>query len=379
MKKETDAEKIYLLHLLNCALKEVQPCEKPDVADYNELFQLAKFHSVANLAYYAIERLEQQPEAKLQKEWSEIRDMAVVKSLNQLTERDQIITALTRAEIRILPLKGCYIKEMYPQIDMRMMADLDILIHPGQAHEAKNVMESLGYQTELFAHSNHDVYSKPPVMEVELHTHMFRKNSPYYDYYETIWEKAGTKHENLFLYELSWDDFYVFLITHLAKHYYCGGSGIRSIMDIDIFLKAHQDDIHEEYIRKELEILNLWEFKQEVETIAARWFADNDKITALNRQEEYILSSGTYGTKGNDIENNVLRLKGNAKTLKKAKIKYLLCRIFMNKKEMKKNYKILNKFPFLLPFLWIYRLIHALIKKRKKVIYEYRKIRKTQN
>lgn len=374
MKKQSHKKSIYLIHLLSCALKGLKPCEKPYDISYKELLQLAEFHSVANLAYYAIEKLEDKPEAKLLKEWSEIRDMGVVKSFTQLTERDQIIDALTREQISVLPLKGCLMKEMYPQVDMRMMADLDMLIHFEDGLKAKNIMESLGYQVELFQTTNHDIYIKPPVMEVELHTQMVHKKSDYFNYYEYIWEKVSAKTGNPYLYEFGWDDYYIFLITHFAKHYYVGGSGIRSIMDIYIFLNIHKDNLNEKYLEKELKTLNLWEFKEEVESIAQKWFDGSIQDIKLDTTGEYIIKSGTYGTVDLTIQNDILKINKEGKSLKKAKITYFLRRAFMNKDSMKKKYNILIKLPFLMPVFWVYRLIYALIKKRKRVKLELRRI-----
>ena len=128
MKQIVHTNSSYLIHLIGCALNNTSPEELPENVTWEDIYRLAKYHSIDNLVFYSIEKLEKKPNEELYKKWKESRDRAILKGINQLYERDVIIEKLTKAQIDICPLKGCIIKELYPSQDMRTMADLDILM-----------------------------------------------------------------------------------------------------------------------------------------------------------------------------------------------------------------------------------------------------------
>ena len=69
----------YLIHLLSCALEAARPQEKPDEVSWEEVFRQADRHSVANTACYAVEKLPVKPDAKLWKQWKEVKNKAGTK------------------------------------------------------------------------------------------------------------------------------------------------------------------------------------------------------------------------------------------------------------------------------------------------------------
>ena len=61
--------------------------------------------------------------------------------------------------------------------------------------------------------------------------------SPYYEYFEKAWDRVIKDEENDYGYHMNHEDFYIYLVVHFYKHYEVGGSGIRSITDLYVFLK----------------------------------------------------------------------------------------------------------------------------------------------
>lgn len=363
----------YLLRMIKSALNKTQPDEKPSNVKFEDVFDFARFHNVANIAYYSVERLKEPPMPVLLSQWKEVRDKAIVREIIQNNEISVIIHSLSNASIAVLPLKGAVIKNMYPSADMRVSADIDILIHKEDQKKVKEIMMSLGYTVEHFNMGNHDVYHKPPIMNVEIHTSLFAEASPYYAYYNNkIWEKTKPCVDNPFLFELNWSDFYIYMIVHLAKHFYGSGTGIRSVIDVYIFLKQCGNNLNQQYLTEQLKMLNLNEFRIKIERVAEDWFdCKNFQIGSLDL-ENYILSSGTYGTTRNRIKNQLEELKQKNKSNSQAKIQYIIHRLFMDKEKMKCNYPILKKVKVLLPLCWVNRIIKAAIYKRDIIKSEIR-------
>lgn len=356
----------YLIHLLKCGLNGEKPDEKPENISFEDIFRLANKHSVANLAYYAVERLDEQPLQPLVGEWREVRDKAVVKGITQLYERDMVIEALTGAGINICPLKGCLLKEMYPQQDMRMMSDLDILMEHEKAGEVEQILESMGYSKELEYDLGHDIYYKKPIMNIEMHHVLVDHETSLpelREYYRNDWEKLIADKNNPHLYYMTWNDYYIYFIAHLSKHYYSGGTGIRSIMDIHVFLKNHGGELDQSYLKQELEKMKLWELKENCEKLAEVWFGDREADEKLYELTEYIVQSGTYGTMQGDVVYSVemgVRESGESRAV------YVLKRLFPSKEKMQRKYRILKKYPFLLPFCWILRIAKCILNTQKR-------------
>ena len=360
----------YLIHLLESVLKGSRPQEKPEEVFFGELFQLAQFHSVANIAWYGIEQLKVMPEDPLSAQWRDLRDRQVVKSFIQQAEYEAIITKLTQHEIHVLPVKGSQLRLMYPQADFRTMADLDILASEDRMEDVKRLLQEMGYSVELFDRGNQDVYYKPPVMNIEMHRSLMPERVSYAGYYanEIVWGRSIPAETNPFLHRMSWSDFYIYLTTHFHKHYSNGGSGIRSLLDVHIFLTAHQADLDEAYISAELEKIGLNEFRLQAEKVADRWFGRSDPQddqslsdpSETTKMEQYILGSGTYGTIDNHVQNGIAAESGS-------KLRYVLKRTLLPYAEMKNQYPILRKGPILLPLCWSHRLIKAVLFKRDRI------------
>ena len=122
---------------------------------------------------------------------------------------------------------------------MREMTDNDILCDPEKMDDIKLIMEELGYECASFGECNHDIYSKPPCLEFEMHRSLFlRTEMPLCaDYFDDVKNKliAAGKYE----YRFTDEDFYIYILAHEYKHFSHRGTGMRSLMDVYVFLNAH--------------------------------------------------------------------------------------------------------------------------------------------
>ncbi len=355
----------WLLALLRAALDGNIPPEKPEDADFEAAFRLAVFHGVANTAFYAVERLQGQPEPELMKKWKQTRDRAIVKDLVQREELEKISKALSEAGIRHVPLKGAVLKEYYPQSDMRGMSDLDLLIDEKNAEVAGKIMLSLGYREERLGEDIEDIYFKEPYMNVELHRSLILTGfSKDYDRaFSDPWSACAETPEMRKRFR---DDyFFAYVLAHAMKHYENAGTGIRSFMDFYMFESRKPEAAKKALL-----------FFQERKTAAlARecmelsrcWFSGAEPEGKLRETADFVLSSGTYGT----FENGVAyRLKS------KGKAAYLLELLFPPPAMMKNYYPVLRRAPALLPFCWIARILTKPFTNRKQNLAKLKALKK---
>ena len=364
----------YIVSLIKALLDGSRPEEKTDDISFEDVYALAKKHHILNMCFYAIEQLETKPDDTLYAEWRKQVTVSSAQSQIQLSERNTIIEALKKNEIDCLPLKGCFLKEMYPHTDYREMADLDILIRKEDQARVKEVMESLGYHTKMYDSTNHDVYDKPPFMDVEMHVALFGESGrerfhaadEKIPLIEEPWKHALCT-EQPYVYRFTPEDTYIFLILHLAKHFNGSGTGIRQFVDILVYNQKY--DLDKEYVYQTLAAARMDDFCRQAEVLVDAWFNNGKMSEELEEMEAYIFTSGVYGNMFNRIRNR-LDYMDNDNNVSSSASRYVLMRTFPALNTMRRLYPFLKKYPYLLPLTWIHRLISKIFTKDSPALRE---------
>lgn len=366
----------YCIELIRCLMQEKEIPDIPEGVTLEDLYAFAKLHGVEDMVYHGLEQLPVDDNDPVWQDWSNRANMLLTQSIIQLTERDLLFAALPAAGISILPVKGCWLKEQYPDIDYRQMSDLDMLIHSEDAEKAKMIMVEQGYLPENDGADHHDGYAKPPYMGVELHTSLLPKDDPRYGYYHTVWEKAVPTEEYPGIYRLKPEDEYIFFLVHLYKHVYYAGTGIRPFLDCVVYRRIwpHMD---KDYLHQEYEKLSLVRFAAEVEQLADCWFETGDEIpSSLTKIAQRVISSSVYGTENEEFQLNMERMYEKYHSRFVAHLAYWLYRLFAPLEEMETQYPILRKYPWLLPVCWVVHLFQKVTREPKDLLQHFKKVNK---
>lgn len=340
-------EGLFLVSLMRSALRAEPPAPAPSDLDWSRLFALAQRHKVDATVFRAVERLGTCP-APLFKRWQATADNALRCELLYDAERSALLAEFDRADIDYLPLKGILLKDLYPHKGMRQFADNDILFRKKQKRKLKKLMIGQGYRCGKNSdYSAHDVYTKPPIFNFEMHRALFNR-SENTEYFEKIWQRA-VKGERKNEYRMTSEDFYLYNLAHFHKHYHSGGAGFRFFADL--YLLLHRFPCDRAAIDRVLKEQNLLDFDREMCDIAEGWFGDFPHA-AEDSVFEFIQTSGVYGTVEHSVQNQV-REGG------------LFRYIFLPFKEMKARFPFLKYLPFLLPFCWIFRFFRAFFSRKK--------------
>lgn len=281
--------------------------------------------------------------------------------------RDGITAEFEKRGIRYAPLKGTVLQNDYPSFGMREMSDVDILIDPERAAEVREVMESFGFATAGFGASAHDVYRKPPVYNFEMHRRLVSDSAgpAICAYYENVWERLIPADGSGCRYRFSDEDLYVYLTAHAFKHFSHAGTGLRSLADAYVFLRAHRDTVDPGSAESELDLLGIGDFARVFRKLAFRLFeetGEDDSFSEnLSAEEsemlEYIIDSGVYGTFDHAAEKAIK---------KRGRLGYLFSVAFLPYRQMCGLYPVLRRAPVLLPFCWIARWVDRIIKKPRR-------------
>lgn len=385
-----DANSRYFISLLTAFLKDTIPAKpyciegsteqsKRQVeVDWLKIYELARIHSLGGAVYLAVQKLEEadKPEASIINKFKSDFFYATYRYEEQEKAYREITGRLNEEKIKHIFFKGIVIREFYPAKQMRTQGDIDFLIHTEDQDMVKNIFTDLSY--EYSSSKWHDKYTKEKIV-FEAHDKIInnRINSKvdYYEYFRNPWEHAESKH-NSYTFDLNMNYNLVFLITHIAKHFYMTGAGVRMVLDIAVILNKFGDVLDFTLIWRELDKIKLDIFARNIFGLCEIWFGvktpgldfEMDEIT-FRSMSNYIIEGGTFGFSNNNIAIAALRKSYSEGTNSKhIKFKAILSKIFLDFDLMREKYPILKKHSYLLVFAWIHRGIKCIVKKRRRTL-----------
>ena len=360
-----------LIYLISCAVNkrtpDAQRCAEMDDA---AVYSLACSHMLSAAAASALERVMTLPQHWLNAKGNSKRRLIIYQA-----ERTKLLQELDKCGIWYLPLKGIILKDMYPESAMREMSDNDILCDPTKMSEVREVMTSLGFTCKEYGKKYHDIYQKG-IMTFEMHSNLFNRTDhpETFYYYNTIKERLIKDDDNLCGYHMTDEDFYIYCVKHMYKHFSKAGTGLRSLLDIYILNKVKGMSLDRGYISSELDHFGLREYELKTRQLAENVFSLQPLSESEKEELAFYAYSGSHGT----IENAIAKeLEHNDS--KKAKRRYILRRIFPTGKDIELNNPTVYHHMVLYPFWIVYRPFKGLVKKRRKIsaelkaLKEYRK------
>ncbi len=365
MRKTLNKNEKYLIDVLKSVLHGLPVPKVCDGVNLETVFKIAKFHSVANMAYYGVKNLSDISPQLLAK-WKEEYDKAQLKDVVQKVELDLISKTFEKEGIDHLPVKGFTLKELYPKSDMRLMSDLDILIPPDKVEAARDAMIKMGYTVEHFDGGVQDVYYKPPVMDVEIHNNLFVETiKTSVEFYREYAKKLFSTESKTRRRYISDEDAFAYIVAHTSKHYRGGGTGIRSVLDIYLMCEKKPDVVSSESFINQLKEQKLDLFFKHISNLSKVWVSDMKSTPLYDEMGAYVLISGTYGTRSGEILNRVSENYNGS--LAKSKVSNVLKRCFPPLYLMQSQYSWLKKYPWLLPVSYPMRFAAVLVHRRKNL------------
>ena len=282
------------------------------------------------------------------------------------TQQLELVYALFEENgIDYVPLKGAVLKDLYPQAELRLMGDVDILIRPEQYPVIRTLLPSVGMEEK--GGSDHEYTWYGPGLELELHKCLISAcNKDYFDYYGDGW--GWTKKEkNGVAFRLTKEDHFIYLLVHFAKHYRNGSVKAKNICDFWVYRNAYPD-MDEAYIRTQMEKLGIAEFYQNVLQLLDTWFNGSAPTKATELITESVFQGGVRRAVEAQTVYGILRQDQETISFAKQKRRCFLDRVFPSVKMLSVQYPVLMKYPVFLPLFWIIRGAKILLHRPKFVI-----------
>lgn len=350
-------------------IRSVLQGQKLSVKIGESLLSLAQFHSVAPFLYPCMDV--QSTDKAVADKVTQIYFTALKRDVIQFNERESLEGQFEQSQIPHLSLKGMVMKSFYPQTHLRTMGDLDYLVPPSHFDKARRIICESGYKIETNC-EQHLEFIKPPIMVVELHRLLINDDEMGRGLFENVIERCRVKKGYSYALEMSDEDFYLHLMLHLIKHLVVGGTGLRSFIDVYLYLKA-KPDLDRSYIDLAFGSTDYVNTIKLVERFSIDLFdgnpLDGEELALL----ESVTNSGTYGTITNKSQAELQKTDNSV-------IKVVFRRLFPTVQAMKGWYPVLGKGAgiILLPFCYVwhvisrvfsrnsYRRINQLVKTKKQ-------------
>ena len=363
------------LQILKAALQGKQLTDSDDLAkgEWQKIIALAEIHSVLPLIYQAVYThpvLKALPELR-----NKVRRLVMLQTMKTV-EFLQVNQVLREAGMTPVIVKGLICRNLYPQPDLRLSSDEDILIPTEQYEKCHECLLKQGMYTATEDSQREKDYEVPyhkkdGVLYIELHKNLFPPEADVYgDWNRFFKDSIENSIEIDGVRTLCHTDHIFYLICHAFKHFLHSGFGIRQVCDIVMFANAYGAEIdwnkvyhncceiHAEVFTAALFRIgkNYLVFDEEKSCYPSYWMEITVDESAML---EDLLSSGVYGgstMSRKHSSNMTLEAVSADKKGRKAGIS-LKKSLFPLAKSLETRYPYLKKYPYLLPCAWFSRIV----------------------
>lgn len=353
-------ENTILLTILSDHLHKRKTALPPDT-DLTALGELARRHQVDGIVYA---QCGHPPVPSMAEAYS----AATYFYANRIRMMAQVAAAMGEREIPFFTVKGLNVARYYPVPALRTMGDCDVVVPPERMQDAVDVMRSIGFECESKSETlRHEWCGDKSGIHFEVHDQLVQdcktvskaQQTFFNDFMPYVTE--GTLDRNFH---------FLFLLSHLRKHWVGSGVGIRQFFDLAVLIQ-NGEPLDFAWIEEKLEPLGLSKLAHICFSLIERWFDVRvpDEFDRLGDADaanvtEVVMQNGVFGewdTHASQRSRAALskgpRWFGN--------FLFILTSIFLPYRELKRYPGItyLDGRPWLLPVAWVHRFF-LLLKRR---------------
>ena len=277
---------------------------------------------------------------------------------------------LNEAKIPHIFLKGYELQNLYPDPNLRMMGDIDLIVKPEDFDKAKIALINKGVIQGK--DDEHHLQLTKNEIEIELHHNLFERNEEWMLYFNKPFDNTYKINDYNLSFKLNY--YYMYILAHYAKHIQNCGEGIRPIIDLYLLYKIS--------LKKNIPIKienNLINFDKMIKSAFFSIFKEKTCEITNKYYNLFINSLFERGVHGLNVDSTLVVYQNNNNI-------GLVKKLFNNKRfklnYIKTKYKS-SKFIITIPFIYILEFFKLLLiyfnnlKKSKVNKKEYRKMYKS--
>lgn len=356
----------FLLNLLASALGyEPEWADHKEQIDWEKLNDIAEKQAVVSLAYGGAVKQKAHMNPELLEKWRNRLFSDTLVNERLMAAQDELLSAFLEAGIPAAVLKGSSVARFYPQPGLRRLGDIDLLIKEEDLSRAQKLVEEMGFFLQEHEHSFHVGYGGRGVyLELHYALNNFPENEEG-EYLKNVVANAvvetldGQIEEYCFP-VLSKENQSISLLTHMIRHMFPGGIGLRQLCDWAVFVTSMNTEEFEEQIMPLLKKGGLWKYAM----VATKVCVEALKVP----QESVPWCQGIHvqfikaflddvlgcGNMGQADESHISGFFIDKENMGKKQNSSLRAMILILSDSARKQFPLTQKMPVLLPFFWIF-------------------------
>lgn len=377
-----DKNQKLLLTLLSAAIrgKKIENAETEGV-DWRTLFEEAKAQEVHTLIYSAVRSLkgDNLPDKKLMDEWQKAALLTGINQTRHIQRMSEVLKVFNEAGVPVIALKGLVLRELYPQPEMRIMCDADVLVQKEELERAGAILEQLGYlkdrncSNHINIQFTHEVY-----LAIEVHWSIAAREftESLGNMEESLWGNAiPVNILNVTILSLSPEDQLLHLCLHMANHFIGSWLSLRHLCDLLVFVEANCSIIDWSYFFQRISSCGIIHFTKVIFLVCHLLFDMNipdivhdEGLENKSDIELFINDIFESSSPENDYSTRVCSgsamfyARNTANTNTVGNLKYYISLLFPPSQRLGEKYSYCRKWPLLVPAAWIHRIVHCLFR-----------------
>ena len=271
----------------------------------------------------------------------------------QLYQIEQLLDFCREEEIPVMPLKGYWMRPLYPEPEVRFSCDFDFwLPEGGEERVAAYLTGTAGFELshDMDAHA---VYHQGAVC-FELHpAPVEQQMRSARDYFLSV--PRGTDADGV----VCWreEDQYLYMLLHTHKHLQAGGCGLKALCDLELLERRLESGGDRVYFEKGLALLELGRLYADMRRLCGALYRGQPWDDALETWFGYLVEGAAYGTFSHLAEN---------RTAEKGRIRFIFGAVFQPFRVARDLHPSLRRAPFLYPVFLICRPVRLLFSRRHR-------------
>lgn len=287
----------------------------PDVLDWDSLIVSAASVEILPLLYLHAQHLPVtlQPPAAIQQRLHIAYLHAAAHNFRMFYERDAVLSAFYQADIRLIPLKGSHLLSLvYPDPAIRVMGDVDLLVHREDLPRGRAVLAALGYEPYGSSlvndpHAHHEKFVHDSAAPVELHWSLGLRDDQRARPVDSdaLWARAqAAELGGVPVQVLESTDLFIYLCLHNYFHGF--HVGLRRLLDLVLLVQKHPEAVHPDRLWPRAAAWRVVRPVALMVEVLRDWFhvvgppipitRDDAFVAALDRVKDRILTPETEGT-----------------------------------------------------------------------------------
>ena len=238
----------------------------------------------------------------------------------------EISSAFCKSGIEYIPLKGSFLRDLYPDPSMRTSSDIDVLVKEKDIERASSIVEE---QTSFSKNGDnyHNVSFLNRRVHLELHFSIKENDENTDQLLSKAWDfTRKTEQDYHFTFTPEYEIFYT--LAHMKHHFLNGGLGIRPFLDL--WLLRNKTQYSETQVEEYMSKCGISKFYKECCHLSEVWMGCEEHTDTSRKFEAFCLAGGVFGNE---------QFRVAARQRNKRGWKYLLSRAFPPQYQVREYYR----------------------------------------